>query len=158
MTGQRFTQDVICPQCHVRNDVPMRLRSAGGFCSGCDYPLFHIPTAGADGARRPMSERSARRRPGVRGHTYDGSIPCPSCGEPNRSDAVVCHRDRTALLPEPAAVAPAVLPPPPLPFIVLTDEPSLVPAVPRPTAEEWAMLLLVLAVVPLLIALIVLIK
>jgi hypothetical protein len=135
MTGQRFIHDVICPQCHMRNDAPPALRSAGGFCRGCDYPLFYVP-ANEDGRRRAMSERSARRRPGVRGHTYDGSVPCPSCGEPNRSDAKVCHRDCAVLPPPaPAAVAPDL--PPPLPFIVLTDQPMPVDSIPRMTAEQW---------------------
>jgi hypothetical protein len=160
MNDRPLTRFVICPQCHVLNDTPVQVRSAGGFCSSCDYPLFYAHAA--DGGRRdgPLSERSARRRPGVQGHAYDGRRLCPKCGEPNRSDAKICHRDRAALDDDEPAAAPAAAEPEPLPlpFWLLDpdDLPPAGPASPRTTEEQWALVLLVLAVVPLVLALIVL--
>jgi hypothetical protein len=107
---------VECPGCGLVREVDRFRRTAGEFCTRCDYPLFFAPVA-ADRQRAEVGspsevEEALRRLPGDR-HRL-AATRCPACGERNPANGVRCLRCDADLHPpvEPAVPEPAPAPPP----------------------------------------------
>lgn len=112
-----------CPGCGAEiDDVPAQ-RTSESFCPVCDFPVFF---AAGPVVRVPAEDGSRERNPGVAGRARSVSLPCPSCGEPNRRDALHCLRCGAVLVPPPVE-----------PVVEVVPEPEPVPEPASPQPSRW---------------------
>src|SRR5687768_51788 len=138
-----------CPGCGLVRDVDQFRRTAGEFCTRCDYPLFFAPVAGerykVEASDRAEVEHALRRLPGDRHRLV--TEPCPACAERNPVGGVTCLRCGALLHPPEALAEPMPTPVP---------EPVAAPVETRPwlTPTLVAALVAVIVVIALVVVLV----
>lgn len=108
-----------CPDCGAAVTTTPGRRSAGDFCTQCDFPMFWARPSDLTVATA-NSDDALRRMPGVDGTRAVAQVACPTCAELNGLDARFCLRcSGPMVLPTPA---PAPEPPAPQPAVVVVEE------------------------------------